>query len=154
VLLHLKKHGFCFEDDYDMLQLEHLFVESWKTLRLLKDNKKSHPSGSLEGVINSHLFHSPGPSKWLSSLEQCYKKHLCSKPDKVVEVALDEEVKEQQSDAIALDNVDNQPSDNSEPVGEEKAKAKEQEKKKEPDSWRSSLDLRSTTLLPNTPPVI
>ena len=139
LLLHLKKHGLSFilEQQYDQLQLEYLFVESWKTLRLLNDDEKSYPTSSLEGVIEGYPFHEPGPSERMYPLEQYYKERLYTKPNAMV--VLDEEVKEPvpmvvdgassnagtNRNPVGENNVKNEPSDHSVSVGKETAKKKE-----------------------------
>jgi hypothetical protein len=128
VMLHLKKHGLSFilDQDYDQLQLEYLFVESWKTLRLLNDNDKSYPPSSLVGVIEGYPFHEPGPLEQTYPMEEYYTERLYTKPNTMV--ALDEEVME--PDPIVVDgesNVKDEFSDRIGSFGKEKAKKKEAE---------------------------
>jgi hypothetical protein len=116
-----------------MLQLEYLFVESWKMLRLLKDNEESYPRNSLEGAIEGCPFHSPQPSEPTTPLEQCYKERICTKPvanlsasvavvdvsqtDEAVaaESESDEQLKKKQSETIVVEKPT--PVDNSRSVG-------------------------------------
>jgi hypothetical protein len=89
LFLHLKKHGLSFvlEQDYDQLQLEYLFVETWHTLKSLKDDENSYPTSSLEGIIEGYPFHEPGPNPALEPtylIEEYFQDRLYTKPSAMV----------------------------------------------------------------------
>ena len=152
LLCHLKKHGFAFlfEEDYDVLQLEFLFVESWKILRQLKDDEGSYPTISLEGAVKGYPFHSPGLSERISPLEECYKERLCTKPTakalamvvvdgSLPDKAVDEEIDKQQPDSTVVDN--SNPSDDS-PSAVKVGKAKKHEPEVVPVTFTHLRDLK------------
>jgi hypothetical protein len=123
VVLHLKKHGMSLllEEEHDHLQLETLFVESWRTLRLVKDDKKSCPC-SLERVIADYPFHEPHPNLMLEPachpLEQCHHDRCCTKLSAMAVV----EDETGEPDLIVVENnVKKEPSDPRSSVGKEKA---------------------------------
>jgi hypothetical protein len=86
---HLKKHGLSFllEQDYDQLQLEYFFVESWKTLKSLKDDEKSYPTSALEAIFDDYPFHVPNHNPTLEPtfpIEEYYQDRVYKKPSAMV----------------------------------------------------------------------
>jgi hypothetical protein len=95
---HLKRHGLAFvlEQDFDSLQLEYLFVESWKIVKSLGKDEKSYPSTVLREVISGYPFLQDGTDDTAQQdeheeekkypIEEYYQERLYTKPKTVVVV--------------------------------------------------------------------